>query len=524
MSSHLLVTVRFHEGRYHGAGDWPPSPARLFQALVAGAGLKGPLSPDEVAAFEWLEVQPFPIIAAPRASKGQAFVNYVPNNDLDAVGGNPGKIGAIRAKKQIRPIIFDDAERPLHYAWRISPDPEPGDLPERICRLAEKLYQLGRGVDLAWACCEAIGDDELEMRLAEYPGEIYRPSSAGTGRAIPCPIKGSFRSLADRYAFGSRRFETVVVGRSISQSFRRQPKVRFLPVHYNSPPVRAAFEIRAAEDLNTREAWPLVKATMLIEAVRDSAFARLIQAFPAKEEVISRWLIGRKPDGSNGGSPADRIRLVPLPSIGSAHSDHQIRRILVEIPPGCPLGSADVSWAFNGLTLGDEGSMGCLISSSLGNFSTLYGIEYEACDWSTVTPVALPDSAKRRRIDPTRKSIDAKNASERAMEQYAAQAAVHAALRHAGIATPVHEIFVQREPFQSHGMKSDSFASGPRFQKERLWHVRLRFASRLTGPLVLGDGRFLGLGVFKPDMVHVPSKPDNNSDELPKGSAEDDDA
>ena len=44
MSRALLLAVRFYEGRYHGHADrfrgaegWPPSPDRLFQALVAAA-------------------------------------------------------------------------------------------------------------------------------------------------------------------------------------------------------------------------------------------------------------------------------------------------------------------------------------------------------------------------------------------------------------------------------------------------------------------------------------------------------
>ncbi|MGY6217850.1 type I-G CRISPR-associated protein Csb2 [Methylolobus aquaticus] len=33
----LWVSLRFLDGRYYGAGDWPPSPFRLLQALVAAA-------------------------------------------------------------------------------------------------------------------------------------------------------------------------------------------------------------------------------------------------------------------------------------------------------------------------------------------------------------------------------------------------------------------------------------------------------------------------------------------------------
>ena len=38
----LLISVRLHEGWYHGSGG-VPSPARMFQALVAGAGCIGVL-------------------------------------------------------------------------------------------------------------------------------------------------------------------------------------------------------------------------------------------------------------------------------------------------------------------------------------------------------------------------------------------------------------------------------------------------------------------------------------------------
>jgi len=57
---------------------------------------------------------------------------------------------------------------------------------------------------------------------------------------------------------------------------------------------------------------------------------------------------------------------------------------------------------------------------------------------------------------------------------------------------------VQREPWRHKGARAEAFAAPPRFAKERLWHVRLRFAHLLEGPLVLGDGRFLGLGVMRP--------------------------
>src|SRR5579875_3303449 len=92
----LVICVRLHDGRYHGKDDWPPSPARLFQALVAGAGLSGPLEKNDREALKWLEQQPAPIIAAPRAwQPREGVLFYMPNNDSDRIEGDLAKLAKI---------------------------------------------------------------------------------------------------------------------------------------------------------------------------------------------------------------------------------------------------------------------------------------------------------------------------------------------------------------------------------------------------------------------------------------------
>ena len=101
--SHLLLTVRFHDDRYHGLLDrggppeWPPSPFRLFQALVAGVARRKELViGDDVPsnttfttigqALDWLQRHTRghpPIIIAPKSKTGQAITRFVPNNDGD---------------------------------------------------------------------------------------------------------------------------------------------------------------------------------------------------------------------------------------------------------------------------------------------------------------------------------------------------------------------------------------------------------------------------------------------------------
>jgi CRISPR-associated protein Csb2 len=505
MSRVVLITVRFHDGRCHGTGDGPPSPARLFQALVAGGGLGGPKVLKEFESpLKWVEEREPPIIASPVVVDGQSFKTYVPNNDLDAMGGDARRIGKIREDKTIRPRTFDESI-PYLYAWTFDEDEESERQAQAICALAEKLYQFGRGVDMAWAFGELLTVEELDARLSNYPGLVARPSHGGTGRTLACPIPGSLQSLNDRYAAGSRRFKTEVRGNAERQLFSQPPKPRFKQVAFDSPPTRCLFDLR--DDIAGEISfgvWPLARTCKLVEWLRNRAADRLRQALSGKSSEIERFLIGRKADGTDGAPTALRIRIVPLPSIGHPHADHGIRRVLVEVPAGCPLRADDVRWAFSGLEIGDPetGEIVNLILTPSSDESMLvyYGATERAHSriWRTVTPIALPDSTSRRRIEPTRMLAEAKAGAERAIEQARAAGAVVQALRHAEVRTRTDGIRVQREPFEGNGERVEVFAPGTRFAKERLWHVEITFNAPVSGPLLIGDGRFLGLGVMRP--------------------------
>jgi CRISPR-associated protein Csb2 len=115
--------------------------------------------------------------------------------------------------------------------------------------------------------------------------------------------------------------------------------------------------------------------------------------------------------------------------------------------------------------------------------------------------------AMRRRIDPARRRARAKGGAERLAEETAAAsaaaAAVVQALRHAGVAARPEAIRVQREPFEAKGARAEAFApdaptAGSRFAKERLWHMEVGLDVPQRGPLVVGDGRYLGLGLMRP--------------------------
>ncbi|MFO0947029.1 MAG: type I-U CRISPR-associated protein Csb2 [Planctomycetota bacterium] len=124
--------------------------------------------------------------------------------------------------------------------------------------------------------------------------------------------------------------------------------------------------------------------------------------------------------------------------------------------------------------------------------------------WRTVTPIAMSEGGRRRRITPTSIKEEAKNGLERRVEQERAAATLIQSLRHAEIRCHVESIRLQREPLTVNGRRAEAFAAGTRFEKERLWHALVTFKEPIAGPIVIGDGRFLGLGLLEP--VKMPSE------------------
>jgi CRISPR-associated protein Csb2 len=113
--------------------------------------------------------------------------------------------------------------------------------------------------------------------------------------------------------------------------------------------------------------------------------------------------------------------------------------------------------------------------------------------WQTVTPVALAEWRPRGRI----------SGASRAQADQRAAKAVAEALRHVGQNWRGVDIRVQIEPFHRKGVRADAFH--PDRFGGRLHHVQVDFPEPVAGPLVIGDGRWLGLGVMAPGADRPPA-------------------
>lgn len=520
MPASLVIFVRLHDGAYHGTGDWPPSPARLFQALISAAGLRHGLQDEVYEALGWLEERPPPLIGAPRKCPGQCFTLFVPNNDLDHVGGDLGRLAEIRgARKQWTPMLFDN-RIPFLYVWRLNNDDTR--FARVICDVANGIYQLGRGTDFAYACAEIMDVAQTEDVLGSYEGVIHQPSSRAGGRErklLRVPTQGSLDRLRQRYQ--AKKFDHSPSKRKRSQAFHKPPEPRFTLVAYDANPHLFVFELRQQHHNDSFFVWPLEQVARLVGCVRDEVIDRLRNALTANRGDVERVFIGRRPDGSNACPVSDRVRIIPLPSIGDYYADLGIRRILVEVPFECPIRPEDVEWAFSGLSL--EGTA-ILVPVSLQDSSNMlrrYGVlgqQYRT--WRSVTPLALNILSCKTDVDIDFFSIGRGETSPQKLLTWKGRdgsgrpapkiarpviralgfaAAVQAALRHSQIDSFVTSMKVQKEPFTGAGLRAELFAPGTRFSPYHLRHVELHFAKEIEGgPLVLGNGRFLGLGLMAP--------------------------
>jgi CRISPR-associated protein Csb2 len=303
-------------------------------------------------------------------------------------------------------------------------------------------------------------------------------------------------SLAQRHA--ARKFRPHEDGNTRHVLFANPPKPRLAMVSYGAAERLVVFDLR--DDTQAFRAFAASRVVGLVESIRDGAAARLIAGFPERRADVEAVVIGRQGEGAPRLPIEQRTRIIPLPSVGHEHADHAIRRFALQLPFGSPLAADDIEWALAGLTL--QSPAGTMVQVTRAQDHTMLGrYTLASARWRSVTAVVLPDDARRRRIAPERQREEGKGGAERAREEALAVRAVHSALRHAGVRAVAIGVRVQREPFTSRGSRVEAFAEGTRFTKERLWHVEIELDREVPGPLVIGDGRFLGLGVMLPHRV-----------------------
>jgi len=345
----LLITVRFlDEVHYYGVPEWPPDPARLFQALVAGAageGETGPgLSDADRAALQWLERQAPPVIAAEEAARTPEITQYRHNGDSRVPDEDRQQLA-----ESTRLLAPGTAVR---YLWAgIERCPEA----ERVAEIARRVYRLGRGRDGA----HAIG--ELLPASAAWPlltGRVVYPTVGpreAQGEAAEVhmrgPVPGALEMLEERH----RSFFGLASGpaRGVPSPEPEWRIVEYKPFRERVLP----FTLSAAVDLEEFSAVCTRVHQHALEHAGESA----------------EWI--------------SQAKIIPLPSIGHPQADLRIRRILVSVPRECPLAARELKRVF----ARDYGAV-TLTQEWEAPFLRYYGVSGSAARrWRSVTPMEHSD-------------------------------------------------------------------------------------------------------------------------------------
>lgn len=459
---YLVLEARFLVGTYGGV-EWPPSPFRLLQAMVAG--VRG----TELPGLVWLEAQPAPLIQAEPEPAVTRFQRSVPNN------ANPAKSDALST---LRDVAIRRPSHAVSYLYPLQGDEDPEWL-SALHTVAHAVHTLGTGEDMCAVSIhvlDALAPTPAGLCLWVPHSRVGAMRQAGE-RLLRVPAAGSLASLQARHLEAQHRLDSSRTGYG---------RPVLAPGHHGLVAYRLAADVPRTALLPLR----------LVSPADPQAPARF---HPAQAVVVAGMLrhatmqlaaSGPLADFAAGYGPAadpdHRLSWLPLPSVGHAHSDGRVRRALVccraqdwqalsqlwgQAPdPGVPLVDAHSgetrAWA---QTITDESD------------PVLHHYLRAATRWHTVTPMIMP--------------------GEHAHNQRLLNRLLLKALRESGInpSLLLHAEF-SPHPWTAQGVAlRDLKLKDWQAKRLILQHVRMQFREPVPGPVVLGRGRHYGVGLCAAD-------------------------
>jgi CRISPR-associated protein Csb2 len=512
MAAYLRISFWMLDERFHGRGsgsalEWPPSPFRAWQALVASAEAleRSGQHAGEVEAVRALEDAPPPLIVAPRSAEGRRVPTYVPNNDGDLVGRSRGStsFADLRTAKVVATRHLDDAR--ITYLWPAAVADSPERL-ESLRRAARSVSYLGWGMDLAVADADLCDQNEL----AALTGERWVPRPFGPN-ALRVPATGSLDDLEHRHREFSARMDGALLSPPAPPSvYRRYSYQREVVGVASSGPT---FCLRDPNGLRM-VAFDAARAGLRVAGMVRGATYRAALAQGWAPQEADRAILGH---GSNdvANAPTPHLAFVPLPSIefrgeGANPVVGPVRRVM--LLPSSDEASLAADWAASGLAgveLVDEstGEIRAMLDPATPDDAVVRRYTDEATDWATVTPIVLPGyddprgqrSRLRNETDPERRRAILARLTGR-IDGLIRKSIVQAGFGESLAARA--DVAWQDEPFWRGGTLACRYGRPSHAKAFPVLHVRIRWRDehgmplKVAGPICLGRGRFYGTGLF----------------------------
>lgn len=498
----LVITVRFLDDRYHGLLDrggpaeWPPSPFRLFQALVAGVAWRGELvigedKPENTnftdigKAIGWLQKLDPPVIIAPKSKTGQAITRFVPNNDGDKKFDRQERLTAKRTIPTL--LLLDLHQKPeVHYIWDTN---NQSDVPiERIRDAARSLTTLGWGIDMAFADARSASQAEAES----LPGVHWHPK-AGVWRDDGMLRTPTFDQETKQCSLSDLRHchETAMNRIEHGKPLRTvdKPKV-FDRVFYASserllPSPHIVFELR--QDDGEFLAYPQDKLIHITGMVRHLAIEVLRKSPPkgVDDDWLETYVAGH---AKSDAAEHRQFSYLPLPSIGHQHADQKVRRVMIVAQPGDDRFLQHLSMCLDGQQLKPTPETKLdhppTLVRVLGDKASFYTQPANA--WASVTPVILPGHDDHK-----------PNKTRKLIEKALAQSCIEQRCEFEWSAFSQFPKSLSSHKYDRNKRPTGYIRPGHLLSQTAV-HLKLCFNNGLEvpGPLAIGAGRHCGLGVF----------------------------
>ena len=480
------------------APDWPPQPDRVFSALVSAWAARGE-RPEERAALEWLEEQPPPAIHASDHTSRPTPDVFVPPNDFQTPRNDLIKQKWYRdflARAQ-RPPEKGGHERNWKHA--LSTFPENRQRKERRFPVARPEDPL---MTLIWpAVPEPALLDALDT-LARYVGYVGHSASLTRCRflAADVPTRSHPARPARRRVYPGRLCE-------LERAHRANPVRPVIrpggPVF--SPPV--AIE-RSRDDWLVLEVLhgeaPDIHASAIVCRVLRQALMSGYRKI-GLEDAIPQVVSGHAPDGTPTRLP--HLAIAPMAFAGFAHADGRVLGFAVIPPRGTTFDRIDgFRAAFESVALyrPDEERRVLKLEGQPLN-EPLYlapaandGTQKRSLSsgpymrpsriWASATPIVLERHLKRKDAAEVRELVAraCDNAGLPRPDPDRVRVDKHSAVDGIPPARPL-----AGEPRWIRWKTPKSLAS------RQLVHAVIDFEQEVCGPVLLGAGRFTGLGLCR---------------------------
>jgi CRISPR-associated protein Csb2 len=529
----LAIEVELLTGRYaatahnnRGCAEWPPHPARFFSALVAALHDRAPVEESERDALLWLEQQGAPSLQVDpdeKVGRRQVLDVYVPANDvtlgldIEIRSAEDALKGAETAGKR------KAAEKKLAMA-RIAPntvDPTPSEkalktavalTPERRTRQARTFPVVlpeTPTFKFIWPEANPAPHRTSLERVCARVTRLGHSSSLVRCSVVERELVPTLVPIDD----GDVVLRVVGPGqlRRLEQAFERHQGVenRILPARPQryGPASMLADPVPRAGSLFSDD-WVVFERVGGARplASRTSDVARALRGALLEQhgtQDLPPTLSGHSQEGPTA---QDHVAFLPLPFVGHEQADGALMGCALVLPRKLPASDREVllrlvaKWekaradGHGELTLAG----GTLPSINVRRVDVSAKVSLDPKRWCrasirfvTATPIALDKNPGNLRSNQERTAHKAALEAQRSISD--------ACLRVVGVRPASVEISLA--PLLPGAQHVRDFLPWPgrpgRTPRVRV-HADIRFAEPVRGPLIVGAGRYFGLGLCLP--------------------------